>query len=196
MKRFMLTCGVMWFCSCSDRDVARIDADLVDGRADVGGSADAAPETVDGSLSPEVRFIGGRTPIACGGVYPQCKGLSAGCRLQDDQYIESQFPGGRKVLVNTPQGDWKIRVLLFLDPESEPRSPGTETDVFWYEPGCADVYHYQLSRDRFAGDLFEKAGSNNVFEVEEGVVENGDHLVEISSDARVRYLLRVEVHPR
>lgn len=143
----------------------------------------------------EAAFIGDRSEILCQGVYQQCKGLSAGCRLDEGKYIVGQFPGGRKILVETPAGDWKVRILLFLDPTVQPRSPGTDTDIWWYEPGCADVYHYQLSHDTFAGDLFEKAGEDNVFEVEQAMVEEGDHLVEISSDARSRYLLRADVIP-
>lgn len=143
----------------------------------------------------EQAFVGTRNEVLCQGVYQQCKGKSAGCRLEEDEYIAGEFPGGRKVLVETPPGDWKVRVMLFLDPNIQPRSPGTDTDIYWYEPGCADVYHFQLSRDRFAGDLFEKAGPDNVFDVEEKMIEAGDHLIEISSDARSRYLLRAMAVP-
>ena len=196
MNKSVLTCCVVWLCSCSDRPIAGRDADVADGRMDMQAETDVASDTPDGSSTPESDFIGGRTSIACEGVFLQCKGLSAGCHLDDDHYVEGAFPGARKVLVKTPPGDWKIKILLFLDPETEPRLPGTDTDIYWYEPGCADVYHFQLSRARFAQDLFEKAGEDNVFEVEESVVEAGDHVVEISSDARVRYLLRAEVHAR
>ena len=80
--------------------------------------------------------------------------------------------------------------LLLRDPRL---SPGTETEVTWFEPGCTDEYKYKLSKSAISGDLFEQAGRSQVFEVEQNVVEPGDHLVTVWSDAVCRYLLRVEV---
>ena len=62
--------------------------------------------------------------ILCQGVFQQCPGKVARCRLEEDQYISGQFPGGQTVLVETPPGDWRLKVLLFLDPDIQPRSPG------------------------------------------------------------------------
>lgn len=138
----------------------------------------------------EATFIGGRQEDLCNGVYHQCKGQTAGCILDEDHYIRGTFPGERKFLVETTTGDWKIKVLVFF---AERLSPGTETEIRWYEPGCTDEYRYQLSKDQLAGDLFEQAGRDQVFEKENDVVEAGDHLVSIWSDSVTRYALRVEV---
>ena len=139
----------------------------------------------------EASFIGTREVDLCSGSYYMCFGEVAGCKLDENYYLEGSFPGERKFTIETRSGDWKIRVLLFL---KDPRlSPGTETEVTWYEPGCKDEYKYKLSKEKIAGDLFEQAGRDQVFEVEQNVTMPGDHLITVWSDAVVRYLLRVEI---
>lgn len=142
----------------------------------------------------EAAFVGDATEIRCDNTIPHCLGLSAGCELREDQYLTGTFPGSRKFSVESPPGDWRIRVRLFLDPNVTPRFPGTDLEISWYEPGCADQYRFQLIKDNTtAGDLFERAGRDNVFEVEKSVVEPGDHLVTVFSDATTRYVLRVQL---
>lgn len=142
------------------------------------------------NATSEASFIGGREEMLCDGVWPVCKGKFAGCLLDPDRHIKGSFPGTRKFLVETPAGDWSIRVLLFLE---DRLSPGTETEIRWYEPGCAEEYRYQLSTHKLAGDLFEQAGRSQVFSQEQAVVDYGDHLIEVYSDATCRYDLRVEL---
>ena len=150
------------------------------------GSAGCFPAT------SEAAFVGDAQEIRCSGVWPACQGQAAGCLLDENHYLTGTFPGTRKFLVETPPGDWAIRVRLFLDPETTPRFPGTETEISWFEPGCADQYRYQLSQDAGkSSDLFERAGSTNVFEVQRSIIEPGDHLVTLYSDATSRYALRV-----
>jgi hypothetical protein len=139
----------------------------------------------------EEHFIGQRSEDYCEGIFQVCKGESAGCVLETYRYLSGAFPGERKFLVRTEPGDWKIRILLYL---KERMSPGTETIVNWYEPGCTDEYEYRLSRSNDTKDLFEQAGRDQVFWVEQPVVEPGDHLVTVWSDAVCRYHLRVEIH--
>ena len=73
----------------------------------------------------EASFIGSREVDLCNGVWNVCKGHTAGCILDESHYIEGTFPGERKFLVETRQGDWKIKILLFL---KDRLSPGTETE--------------------------------------------------------------------
>ena len=115
----------------------------------------------------EATFIGGADEEPCNGVYLECKGQAAGCVLDEEHYIGGSFPGEVKFLVETPQGDWKIVVRLFL---AERLSPGTETEVRWNEPGCTDEYRYRLSEHKELGDLFEQAGRDQVFEVDRFMV--------------------------
>ena len=142
------------------------------------------------NASPEATFVGGRNAVICDGQIPACKGKFGGCNLDSNQYTQGSFPSARKLLVTTPVGDYKIRVLFFFE---DRLAPGTETEVSWYEPGCADQYRYQLSKHLTAGDLFEQAGRDQVFEVEQAVADYGDHLIEFWSDATCRYDLRVDV---
>jgi hypothetical protein len=145
------------------------------------------------NATSEATFISGRPEVICDSVYPVCKGKFAGCTLDEDHYLTGTFPGTRKFLVETPPGDWRIRVLVFL---GDRLSPGTETEIIWYEPGCADSYPYQISKDKLSGDLFQQAGDTQVFSKERPIVEPGDHLIEVYSDATCRYDLRIEIVKR
>ena len=139
-------------------------------------------------MTSEATFIGGRSEVICDGTWPVCKGKYAGCVLEEERYLTGTFPGTRKFIVRTIPGDYSIRVMLFLNVRL---SPGTETEILWYEPGCAEEYRYQISQDKLAGDLFEQAGRSQVFAKERSVVDSGDHLVEVYSDATCRYDLRM-----
>ena len=158
-------------------DAAKIPADASSSK-DVGSSSDAA-----GRLG----FIGSRSETACDSALSLCKGKVAGCVMDDTKYLKGTFPGSRRVMVKTTAGAWKIKVSLFLEGKA---SPGTETEISWYEPACSDVFKHQQSKA--GSDLFTAAGSDNTFEIEHSVAKAGDHLVEIFSDATTRYLLRVE----
>ncbi len=143
------------------------------------------------NATSEATFIGGRDVDLCEGVWNVCKGHTAGCILDEDHYIEGAFPGMRKFLVETTRGDWKIKVMLFL---KDRLAPGNETEIRWYEPGCTDEYEYKLSKNKMAGDLFEQAGPSQMFEEEHAVIEPGDHLVSVWSDATCRYDLKIEIN--
>ena len=147
--------------------------------------ADLAPADLAPADLPagDAGFIGNRSLNPCSDVIIACKGMSAGCILDDKHYIEGSFPGSRKFLVTAAPGK-KVRVLILLQNKL---SPGSSTKVSLYEPGCTDEYKNSVS------DLFTAAGADSVLEVENAVVKNGDHLVAIESDAVVQYLLRVEV---
>lgn len=141
------------------------------------------------NATSEDTFIGGRSEMVCDGSFPACKGKYAGCMLDDSHYVRGNFPSGKKILVNTPVGQFKIRLLFFFE---ERRAPGTETEVSWYETGCSDQYRFLLSQQSGEGDLFERAGRTQVFMLEQAVESWGDHLIEFWSDSTCRYDLRVE----
>jgi len=181
----------------ADLDVQR--GDLTPADVVVGGDlavGDLAPADVVvggdlpvGDLAPadlaagDAGFTGNRSLSPCSELISPCKGMVAGCILDDKHYIEGSFPGSRKFMVTAAAGK-KIRVLILL---LNKLSPGSWTEVSWYEPGCTDEYKHSVK------NLFSAAGADSVFEAEHGVVKNGDHLVTVFSDAVVKYLLRVEV---
>ena len=165
----------------ADLDVQR--GDLTPADVVVGGDlavGDLAPADL---AAGDAGFTGNRSLSPCSELISPCKGMVAGCILDDKHYIEGSFPGSRKFMVTAAAGK-KIRVLILL---LNKLSPGSWTEVSWYEPGCTDEYKHSVK------NLFSAAGADSVFEAEHGVVKNGDHLVTVFSDAVVKYLLRVEV---
>jgi len=132
----------------------------------------------------EADFVGDAEFEACLANVPICQ-VTAGCTLGESQYIEGTFPGFRSFIVATP-ADATIVVKLFFKTR---RHPGEETEIIWYEPGCADSYAYESA----GADIFDKAGGDRVFTQEKRVRRSGDHLVEIFSDAYTHYFARVEV---
>ncbi len=136
-------------------------------------------------------FKSGLDENLCVGVYNICKDKTAGCVMDEEDYLKGFFPGERTFLVETEQGDWKVRLRVLLE---EQVSPGKEFEIRWYEPGCTQMYSYQLSKQVGAGDLFEEAGKERIFEAESTVTEQGDHLITFWSDAVSSYLMKVEFH--
>ncbi len=79
-----------------------------------------------------------------------------------------------------------IRVtMLFLSQVS----PGADTEIHWYEPGCFERYSYTSE----GADLFREAGNSGIFEKQRTVFRAGDHLIEVFSDAVADFLLKVDV---
>ena len=131
-------------------------------------------------------FVGDRDRDECNGNWPVCT-FRAGCNLNDREYMEGSFPGSRRFIVET-RGEARIRVvILFLTQIS----PGSDTEIHWYEPGCFERYSYFSD----GTDLFREAGKTGILEKERDVFLAGDHLIEVFSDAVADFLLKVEVSP-
>ena len=141
----------------------------------------------------EAAFVGSRELHLCEGAkFPVCRQRFASCKLEPDQYLEGRFPGSIRFLVETPAGDWRIRVSLFL---ADQRAPGEQTEITWYEPGCSEPKRFVFEDEHPNGNLFSVAGRDQVFDVAQSVAESGDHLIELFSDATVDYTLRADVEP-
>ncbi len=138
-------------------------------------------------LSAEEVFIGSGLPVLCDDAYYICN-VTAGCVLDADHYLEGVFPGTRRVVYvsETPEED--VRVRLYL---KEMESPGTEMLVQLFEPNC--TMGTANSRGVLTDvDLFEEAGDDRTIIFELSVLDDGEHLVEIFSDASATYLLVIE----
>jgi hypothetical protein len=132
-------------------------------------------------------FIIGAEGDPCMSNIPICQ-TTAGCSINEAIYLEGDFPGLRNFVVNTP-ADTEIEVRIFFKTRLH---PGEDTEIRWYEPGCADYYAYES----MGIDIFSKAGSDRVFAQSQKVRMAGDHLIEIYSDATTHYFVRVELtHP-
>ena len=131
-------------------------------------------------------FVGDRDRDECNGNWPVCT-FRAGCNLNDREYMEGSFPGSRRFIVET-NGEAIIRVVIL---NLSQISPGADTEIHWYEPGCFERYSYNSD----GADLFREAGKTGILEREREVFLAGDHLIEVFSDAVADFLLKVEIAP-
>jgi len=122
---------------------------------------------------------------SCNSTIPVCN-TTAGCKLvEEDKHIDGVFPGFRQMIVPTA-GEAIIRIQIYFRSQL---SPGVDTEIVWYEPACVDAYRYESQ----GVDLFEEAGGEAILLREERVFREGDHLIEIRSDATAEYILRTSV---
>ncbi len=139
-------------------------------------------------LTSEEAFVGGRLPSLCDEAYWICN-VTAGCILDNDHYIEGSFPGTHRVGGGADDVNAPLQARLFF---TEMESPGTELLLQVSEPDCtlnADVARAHL-HDM---DLFEEAGDDRTLIFDLTVLDAGEHLVEVYSDASVGFLMVVEV---
>jgi len=138
-------------------------------------------------LSAEEEFTQDRLLKICEENYQICM-KPAGCELDEDHYAEGTFPGSRRVVVATHEVDVEFRVRIFFKTTT---SPGTELLVQMYEANC--TLNTALAKERIVDkDIFEESGDDRVLDFKLKVQQEGEHLVEIYSDATAEYLLIVD----
>lgn len=139
-----------------------------------------------GCASAEELFVSGRLRDTCNESWPVCTTV-AGCVVGDTSYVEGKFPGTRRLIVRT-DGQREISVVLFFKNEG---AIGTETRIVWNEAGCgASAIEVIDGRN-----LFKEASADGTLKRSRNVFTEGDHLIEITSDATVDYLLRIDTAP-
>jgi hypothetical protein len=137
------------------------------------------------NFGSEAAFIGKRTLDTCDLEIPVCN-TTAGCKMtEEESYLEKEFPGTVELIVPT-EGEATIRVSFFW---RERLGPGADTEIIWHEPACVDNFRFE-SEGR---DIFADSNEQGIFVQEQKVFREGEHLVEIRSDATATYLLRTEV---
>ncbi len=129
-------------------------------------------------------FAGARDENICDSTIPVCN-TTGGCVLDEDHYIKGEFPGTRRFVIRT-HGEAVVNVRLYFD---MPKSPGADTNIYVYESGCVERFAYETA----GRDIFREAGPDQEFDWEAKVYQDGDHLVEINSDAVSGYYLRVDI---
>ena len=132
----------------------------------------------------EAIFTDGRSHDECNGNWPVCT-HRAGCNLNEREFLQGEFPGSRRFIVET-LGKATIRLTLLFTNQV---SPGADSEIHWYEPGCFERYSYASD----GADLFRESGKTGILEKEQLVHQPGDHMVEIFSDAVAEYLLKVSI---
>jgi hypothetical protein len=129
-------------------------------------------------------FISGAQLDPCQANTPVCQ-TTAGCTLDETEYIEGSFPGFVNFVVTTQAGA-TIVVKIFFETQLH---PGENTEIIWYEPGCNESHTYES----MGANIFLLAGNDWVFEQEQQVQLEGPHLIDVYSDATTHYYLRVEL---
>ncbi len=142
-----------------------------------------------GCLGGEQAFIGARLPTLCSNAYSTCN-VTAGCKLDADHYVRGRFPGTRRVILESElprDTDYQVRLYL-----AEADAPGTELLAQLYEPDCS--LDTQFARVHLEDvDLIDEAGLDRILILDDlTVTQQGEHLLEIFSDASVEYIMIVE----
>jgi hypothetical protein len=111
-------------------------------------------------------------PAACGTI--------AHCVLDNDEYLQGQFPGSNSFVVNTvgPQ------MVTFSFQFTDRVSAGTTLTLTSTEPDCCERSTYMNP-----GDIFQLAGASGVLSFPITMTQAGDHLIQFSSDAYCSYQL-------
>ncbi len=133
-------------------------------------------------------FIGDRLLEICNDSYMLCN-FPTGCVLNGNHYVKGSFPGVRRVVVESDERDAEFSVRLFL---KNMKGSGTEMLVQLYEPDCTvNTVEGRLHLEDV--DIFDEAGDDHTLMFELGVEGEGEHVLEIYSDASTEYLLIAEL---
>jgi len=141
---------------------------------------------LSGCGGAEAQFIGTRILEACDGQWNVCA-TTSGCIVGDRSYVQGRFPGSNKVVVSLFEPS-QVTVGFFL---SETSGAGVETVVNLFEPACASRTRVAISGTAFVAEAQQNGFVTRSVDLS-GV---GDHLIEIDSDARTKYLFKVDVLP-
>lgn len=132
------------------------------------------------------QFIGVRIEDGCDGEWPICD-TTVGCFIGDRSYVTGRFPGKNQVAIQIFEPS-TVTVSFLI---SEVSGSGEQTVVTFYEDRCRSRIRTEITGRTFLGEA-EKQG---FVAREADLTGAGDHLIEFESDARARYLMKVDVMP-
>jgi hypothetical protein len=138
-----------------------------------------------GACNNESFFTMGRDRMVCEDSIPTACGATARCVLDEEHYLNGDFPSGRRFLVRT-QAEADLKFEIYLD---QRRAPGTSLRLEVSEPGCSEKSLW----DSAGVDIFKSAGADGILTIPVHTTHPGDHLVELSSDAYASYVLRFSI---
>jgi hypothetical protein len=134
----------------------------------------------------EQQFIGSRILDQCNGQWNVCD-TTVGCFLGDANYVSGRFPGTNKVAVTLFEPS---QVTATFYPTNT-GGAGSSTSVNFYETACTSRIRLTTTGVAFMGEA-QQTG----FVVKSADLSGvGDHLIEVDSDARTEYLLKLDVLP-
>jgi hypothetical protein len=141
---------------------------------------------LSGCQGLEAQFIGTRVPDDCNGEWAVCA-TTVGCFLGDRSYIEGRFPGENKVALQLFEPS-EVTVSFYL---SETAGTGEETVINFFEQACSSRVRTAVTGRTFVGESEQKGFTSRSAELS-GI---GDHLITVESDARTKYLMKLDVLP-
>jgi hypothetical protein len=137
-----------------------------------------------GSVSEQ--FIGTRIPDVCNGAWSVCS-TTVGCILGDTSYVEGRFPGANQFIVKLFEPS-TVTVGFLL---SETSGAGTQTVINFYEASCSSRVRVPVTGKTFLGESQQLGFVQRSADL----TSVGDHLIEVESDARTKYDLKIDVLP-
>jgi hypothetical protein len=147
----------------------------------------AIPIALSGCLDEKGQFIFGRVVDKCDTTWPVCDTI-AGCLLGDSSYIEGKMPTMDRVAVQLFEPS-TVTVSFFLENVA---GSGVETDIYFNEDRCRSKIPITVLGRDFVGEAQNNGGVVSRSADLSGV---GDHLIEFQSDARLDFLLKIDVLP-
>jgi hypothetical protein len=132
------------------------------------------------------QFIGTRIPDVCNGAWSVCS-TTVGCILGDTSYVEGRFPGTNQFIVKIFEPS-TVTVSFLL---SETSGAGTQTVINFYEASCSSRVRVPVTGKTFFGESQQLGYVKRSADL----TSVGDHLIEVESDARTKYDLKVDVLP-
>lgn len=132
------------------------------------------------------QFVGTRIEDDCGGAWNVCA-TTVGCFVGDRSFVEGRFPGTNKLAIKLFEpSEVTVGLQLF-----EPAGAGELTVINFFEESCSSRVRVEVTGKTLLGEN-ERIGWVTRKAELSGI---GDHLIEVSSDARTRYLMKIDVLP-
>ncbi len=132
------------------------------------------------------QFIGTRITDSCDGEWPVCS-TTVGCFVGDRSYVEGRFPGKNSLGIQIFEPS-EVTVGLYL---FESAGQGEQTVFNFFEQSCSSRVRVEVTGRTLLGEAAKIGWVNRKAELS-GV---GDHLIEVESDSRTRYLMKIDVLP-
>src|SRR4051794_14551505 len=142
---------------------------------------------LQGCIDEKGQFIFGRVADRCNTEWPICDTI-AGCLLGDSSYIEGKFPTTGKVGVQLFEPS-TVTVSFFLENVA---GAGEETGIDFFEDRGRARVRVAIEGKTFVGESEQSGGVVTRHADLSGI---GDHLIQYTSDARLKLLMKVDVLP-
>jgi hypothetical protein len=137
---------------------------------------------------PLGQFESGLVLDPCNGNYPVCNTV-VGCTLTDSSFIQGQFPGSGKFMIQL-SGPSTVELHFFLQ---DPSAAGSQMLITWFESGCTTEFQTTVPGSVFIGEAQQNQGE---FVRSQDLTAEGDHLIEFQSDATAQYVAKVVILPK